>query len=620
MKNNNEISKIIICDFKGLEGEREYELNKIVALCEPVGSGKTSIIEAIRWALTNELPDGKVVNDKSDKAKVTIVFENGESFGRETSKKKSVANKYYHNDKKVSLKDFNIALEEVTGVDPNLAKVISSADVIKNLNNQEFANIILSYLPEKLTLDYMIKKAEDNNINFNEESLDLIKEYFGFGEFELDSLNNYYEKLKIDRRDAKKAIKKLETLYESRKDVLNKKPDGDKKSCEEILKNLNEQRDEAIRYEQNLKNYEKTVENQKKHFEQIKILENKIKETPNGIDHSEKVFNELNKRMNEYRNLESTLYNNMQQCKNNIAMFKKALDNINNSSCPLSNKIKCTSDKTNAIEDIKNTLSENMALYKKNKADYAELSKNVKKLKEIVKITQDEKQAFLNKQNMQKYLDQLKSFVAKKPNEVKKENVSSVEEIDKCIKQFKDMLKVFDNIEEVKQTEKRIEKGKQYLSNLEILTYEFSPKGNLRQIIVNSYLETFSELCNKKAKELFDGLEIKFDANEGVELLADIKGNGNFLNLKSLSGGEKASVIFLIMDMLNSLSGFNIFILDELGVLDEKVFARLVDIIKKYEDEYSLCVMASINHEDTVKILKEKDIEITKIDNYKNIE
>lgn len=620
MKNNNEISKIIICNFRGLEGEREYDLNKIVALCEPVGSGKTSIIEAIRWALTNELPNGKIVNDKSDKAKVTIVFKNGESFGRETSRKKSVANKYYHNDKKVSLKDFNIALEEVTGVNPNLAKVISSADVIKNLNNQEFANIILSYLPEKLTLDYMIKKAEDNNINFNEESLDLIKEYFGFGEFELDSLNNYYEKLKIDRRDAKKAIKKLETLYESRKDVLNKKPDGDKKSCEEILKNLNEQRDEAIRYEQNLKNYEKTVENQKKHFEQIKILENKIKETPNGIDHSEKVFNELNKRMNEYRNLESTLYNNMQQCKNNVAMFKKALDNINNSSCPLSNKIKCTSDKTNAIEDIKKTLSENMALYKKNKADYAELSQNVKKLKEIVKITQDEKQAFLNKQNMQKYLDQLKSFVAKKPDEVKKENVSSIKEIDKCIKQFKDMIKVFDNIEEIKQTEKRIEKGKQYLSNLETLTYEFSPKGNLRQIVINSYLETFSELCNKKAKELFDDLEIKFDANEGVELLADIKGNGNFLTLKSLSGGEKASVIFLIMDMLNSLSGFDIFILDELGVLDEKVFARLVDIIKKYEDEYSLCVMASTNHEDTLKILKDKNIKITKIDDYKNIE
>lgn len=620
MKNNNEISKIIICNFKGLEGEREYKLNKIVALCEPVGSGKTSIIEAIRWALTNELSNGKVVNDKADRAKVTIIFENGESFGRETSKKKSIANKYYHNDKKVSLKDFNKALEEVTGVDPNLAKVISSADVIKNLNNQEFANIILSYLPEKLTLDYMIKKAEDNNINFNEESLDLIKEFFGFGEFELDSLNNYYEKLKIDRRDAKKAIKKLETLYESRKDVLNKKPDGDKKSCEEILKNLNEQRDEAIRYEQNLKNYEKTVENQKKQLGQIKILEDKIKEAPDGVDHSEKVFNELNKRMNEYRNLESTLYNNMQQCKNNVAMFKKALDNINNSSCPLSNKIKCTSDKTNAIEDIKNTLSENMALYKKNKADYAELSKNVKKLKDIVKIAQDEKQAFLNKQNMQKYLDQLKSFVAKKPNEVKKENVSSIEEIDKCIKQFKDMIKVFDNIEEVKQTEKRIEKGKQYLSNLETLTYEFSPKGNLRQIIINSYLETFSELCNKKAKELFDDLEIKFDANQGIELLADMKGNGNFLNLKSLSGGEKASVIFLIMDMLNSLSGFNIFILDELGVLDEEVFARLVDIVKKYEDEYSLCIMASTNHEDTVKVLKEKNIEITKINDFKSIE
>lgn len=613
---SNKIVQFEVENFMGLEGKRIYKWDKIVALCQPNGIGKTSIIEALRFALTNALPKEEPINYKADSAYVKVTFENDESFGREISRKKSVANKYFYNDKKVSLKAFNKAFEDSTGVNPDLAKIISSADIIKGLDNQEFANLILPYLPEKLTVDYMLKKAEDNNIKFNEKCSELIKEYFGVSEFDLEMLNKYYDKLVLDRRDAKKFLKQLEAVYDKEKVILDQKPEKEKEFYLKELENYKQKRDLAIRHDQDVKNYEAAIKNQQAQINRIKQLEEQISKAPNGINHGDDIFKSIEDRMNEYRKLESSLYNNMQQCKNNANMLIKAVKNINSSKCPLSDKIVCTTDKSNAISDMQKTIEENKKLYSENKANYAELGSKVKRTKEAKEISLKEKQEFIDKQNMIKQLEQMKSVVAKKPEPVNNSENISIKDIDAKINKLMENIDIFVKIDKVKELEGRIEKGREHVSNLEILTFEFSPKGNLRQLIVTSYLESFSDICNAKAKELFKDMTIKFDADNGVKLLADMKGNGNYLPLNSLSGGERASVIFLIIDMLNTLSEFNIVILDELSILDKEVFANFIDIIKKYEGEYDMCIIASVDHDDVVETLKSKKIKISKVEDF----
>ena len=70
----------------------------------------------------------------------------------------------------------------------------------------------------------------------------------------------------------------------------------------------------------------------------------------------------------------------------------------------------------------------------------------------------------------------------------------------------------------------------------------------------------------------------------GVSVQVDPKGTGQFVSFRSLSGGEKAVVAFLLMLMFASISGAGIMILDELSVLDESVLDALLLILKEHED------------------------------------
>ena len=67
-------------------------------------------------------------------------------------------------------------------------------------------------------------------------------------------------------------------------------------------------------------------------------------------------------------------------------------------------------------------------------------------------------------------------------------------------------------------------------------------------------------------------------------------------------------MIFIIMDMLNSLCGSNILLLDELSVVDTKCFDALLDIVLAYADDYDHILLAAVDHEDTVKSVTDRKI------------
>ena len=130
-----------------------------------------------------------------------------------------------------------------------------------------------------------------------------------------------------------------------------------------------------------------------------------------------------------------------------------------------------------------------------------------------------------------------------------------------------------------------------YLNNIEKLTKKlgdyqdlyvaFSPKGEVKEKITSYYLEEFAEPCNEKAGKLFPDMKLKFVTQDGVKVLTDPNGSGEYLEFNSLSGGEQASVMFLLVSMLSSLSGMGVIILDELSVLDDNTFENLIRILKE---------------------------------------
>ena len=84
--------------------------------------------------------------------------------------------------------------------------------------------------------------------------------------------------------------------------------------------------------------------------------------------------------------------------------------------------------------------------------------------------------------------------------------------------------------------------------------------------------------------------------------------DGVALPYASLSGGEKAYMIYVIMDMLNQLVGTNILFLDELSVIDNECFETLLDIILSHKEDYDHILIAAVDHEDTLKAVKDREI------------
>lgn len=75
------ISKIIIKNFRGIRGEHTYVLPHIAKLTGPNGSGKTSLLDAVRYVTGDVLPEGSPVTNGENYMSVSM-FLNGTEYTR----------------------------------------------------------------------------------------------------------------------------------------------------------------------------------------------------------------------------------------------------------------------------------------------------------------------------------------------------------------------------------------------------------------------------------------------------------------------------------------------------------------------------------------------------------
>ena len=83
----------------------------------------------------------------------------------------------------------------------------------------------------------------------------------------------------------------------------------------------------------------------------------------------------------------------------------------------------------------------------------------------------------------------------------------------------------------------------------------------------------------------------------------------DMVKLESVSSGEQAYALFLVMDALNALSGYGILVLDDLDKLDENALDALLSLLEKpgVMDNYDHVLMAMVNHEDSLAVLKKHE-------------
>lgn len=591
------IKRIEITNFAGVRGCVSFDMPKILAMCGKNGMGKTTIMNAIRFALTGVEPEGDCINKSSNgcSVKVWLPSSSGDlSFER--IKDRDKPSKCKINGKATTLKAMNEKIEDIVGIPIDRIKILSSAELIAAMKPQEFASFILGYIPEKMTLEKVMSFVPSSTIgvmeimeaNLPEEGID----------FEV--LDAFDEMCRATRKALKSEISAKKLVAEEKK---SEKPENDRVTLENRLKELDNIENEYKLYLVKKASYDKAVESLKRIEEQIasiKASADEIIATRPDSTVASAIEADTKKLKESLSGQQNALYG----MNSAIGTLRNTLEAINNSVCPISPLIKCSTDKSDAKAEIEESIKATEDGINSVQTEIESINKKLLENEEkMAKYKENEnlysKKLFLLKQA--KDLESSKPDVPVAPAEVKSEDVSTE------TYQIKQALKILDDYDEYIKLTSQVSLLETQLADYEMLIKALSEKGAIRNGIVSAYLGVFEDICNDRSKAIRPDIEFKFVSDNGVVVLMDIAGKGG-LPYDSLSGGERAYMIYILIDMLNQLVGTKLLLLDELSVIDEECFNMLLDLVMKYSADYDHIILSAVDHKDTVDALKSHEI------------
>lgn len=579
------INKLTIEGFKCFEKETVISFNEITKiLLGHNGCGKTSIIEAIRFVLTGEFPvDG--INYLTEKAFVKADFDTMsiarlKSFGKTT---------VYLNDSQVTNKELDAVVETTFGLPKQSLKICTSSEVLANLSSADLGNFLKTYIPEEMTEDILFSYIKDIT---SDEKDEIRKNLPPAGTaFGINLLNALYTKYYEERTVANRTLKGLKTAAEA---FTGSKP---KRTIEEIDTHINEI-NSAIAVKRNadglMQNYLKVTERAIQIKQEIEELKKKCaRDTstpvhPDAIKHLREEISHIDTILVEKNTSLNTI-------KRNIEMFKKSLDNLNKPVCPLSKNIICTTDKTSAKDELVKVISDNEKLLTTINIEIAETQKKKVSMMDMLNGLIKDNEAYQNKVRMLQIIEDKKKNIPVIPEKpVIPTVIANADEILKALRKERDEVYKYNQyLENVKKYEEYLK----YTSLIDNIVNYFSPKGKVMEAIMAHYTSLFEDTINEKAELFKTGMKFMFSAENGIRYLVRTSENSSFQSYDSLSNGEKIVVMFLMLDLINCLTGLRIMLLDDLNHLDTENLKKLVELIKVVSEnnEYDHIILACVD-------------------------
>nr|WP_297765648.1 AAA family ATPase [uncultured Butyrivibrio sp.] len=600
------IKHLEVENFMGYKGKNGFDMPKIAALVGYNGIGKTSILNSIRYALAGEEPDGDIINSSADTCTVSITLEDpvdGSDIVFARSKSRSKPSKFMIDGAKTTAAKLNEKISDVCGIPIDKIKILSSAEVVASMKPQEFAKFILDYIPEKVDINFIIDHLDMTN----PQILDTIDANLPSDNIDMTDIDAFLNQLKSTRKELKPRIADKKAVLETKP----KEAPADREELEAKLKHFNEILNRKEVLEAKKKAYESALENKTRQEEQLAALKkdyDKIAATRPDPAIREGLVKERDEVVTSIRNKDVEING----ATSALRQLEITLDALNKPICPVSPLITCHTDKSIAKEEITESIEATKAGLAALSEDSEKLSKKLQEIEEKLSEFDNQTTEYQKKVTLAKMIKQIEDnpyLVPEKPEmDVPDVSIISVQ-IDEC----KKLLALIDEYMAGIVIEKEIEALTDELNVTEYLIKVLSDKGCVRTAILSKYVTIFEDLLNERSGKIRSDITFTLVPEDGIKVFMDT-GNG-MLSYENLSGGEKAYMLFMIMDMLNSLSGTKILFIDELSVMDSVNFNALLDIITEYQGEYDHIIFAAVNHTETVEAVKAHGIPMLSLTN-----
>lgn len=593
---NSTITTISIRNFKGIE-DLQLNAKKLNAIIGKCGSGKSSLLDAIRFALTGKA--GKeVIRKGCREASVVLRFSDNSTIERIRRTSENISKCNGKSSTKRSLDEFLTA----RNMNPCWIESLCSVDWFAGLSSKDLNNFFMTILPLRAKAETVVELVAqlDKDLTEKKEKY-LMEEILKKQEiFSFNDLANGYNTAYTVRQELKRKYNEMLPRCTFNETV----PAKTREDIEKELNNISQVEAAEKEYSKRLKEYTsskkqhdlaiKRLDEMKKELDTYSSCKKPKEETKTQAEADRKLFQVHIKRTNEYiGTINSTL-----------DLLKRTLDNLDKPICPISEKLICTTDKSQLKEELLSLIQKNENALASNKEFLAKCEDQVRKGDDIISNYQKEVYRYEQKTTLENNISKfIVPEILPEPQKVEKAHLEAKK------KELLDLLSILSRYEKVQQNKKELAKIKDKYDLAQFAVKVLDSKIGIPALILQRTLRFFEKKCNEKASLLREGFQIHFLSDNGITIQVSPGKGKPFVDMKEVSTGEFVCVAYILMTMIGEATKCHLFLIDNLDRLDTEYLNALLSLLEE-DKKIEQVFLGGVDHADVERTLNDKSFQI----------
>lgn len=593
---NSTITTISIRNFKGIE-DLQLNAKKLNAIIGKCGSGKSSLLDAIRFALTGKA--GKeVIRKGCREASVVLRFSDNSTIERIRRTSENISKCNGKSSTKRSLDEFLTA----RNMNPCWIESLCSVDWFAGLSSKDLNNFFMTILPLRAKAETVVELVAqlDKDLTEKKEKY-LMEEILKKQEiFSFNDLANGYNTAYTVRQELKRKYNEMLPRCTFNETV----PAKTREDIEKELNNISQVEAAEKEYSKRLKEYAsskkqhdlaiKRLDEMKKELDTYSSCKKPKEETKTQAEADRKLFQVHIKRTNEYiGTINSTL-----------DLLKRTLDNLDKPICPISEKLICTTDKSQLKEELLSLIQKNENALASNKEFLAKCEDQVRKRDDIISNYQKEVYRYEQKTTLKNNISKfIVPEILPEPQKVEKAHLEAKK------KELLDLLSILSRYEKVQQNKKELAKIKDKYDLAQFAVKVLDSKIGIPALILQRTLRFFEKKCNEKASLLREGFQIHFLSDNGITIQVSPGKGKPFVDMKEVSTGEFVCVAYILMTMIGEATKCHLFLIDNLDRLDTEYLNALLSLLEE-DKKIEQVFLGGVDHADVERTLNDKSFQI----------
>lgn len=593
---NSTITTISIRNFKGIE-DLQLNAKKLNAIIGKCGSGKSSLLDAIRFALTGKA--GKeVIRKGCREASVVLRFSDNSTIERIRRTSENISKCNGKSSTKRSLDEFLTA----RNMNPCWIESLCSVDWFAGLSSKDLNNFFMTILPLRAKAETVVELVAqlDKDLTKKKEKY-LMEEILKKQEiFSFNDLANGYNTAYTVRQELKRKYNEMLPRCTFNETV----PAKTREDIEKELNNISQVEAAEKEYSKRLKEYAsskkqhdlaiKRLDEMKKELDTYSSCKKPKEETKTQAEADRKLFQVHIKRTNEYiGTINSTL-----------DLLKRTLDNLDKPICPISEKLICTTDKSQLKEELLSLIQKNENALASNKEFLAKCEDQVRKRDDIISNYQKEVYRYEQKTTLENNISKfIVPEILPEPQKVEKAHLEAKK------KELLDLLSILSRYEKVQQNKKELAKIKDKYDLAQFAVKVLDSKIGIPALILQRTLRFFEKKCNEKASLLREGFQIHFLSDNGITIQVSPGKGKPFVDMKEVSTGEFVCVAYILMTMIGEATKCHLFLIDNLDRLDTEYLNALLSLLEE-DKKIEQVFLGGVDHADVERTLNDKSFQI----------